>query len=418
VSLPSLTAFGKVPFSGCTSLTTVNLPAAPPSIDVAPESSNPGWYNGIFSNTSSTDDTDAISVIVPAGAGLAYSSTWNVSAHSSANSRPYIYGSNHKAVIFPDMADDPANNGSGLAGLEALANAPAGGNTADNPIPLMLSGNLTTNGWKAVCYTVDAAGKYVTLDLSACTMTGDKFAPGTDAGVEKITALALPDTAKSIKTAEMAGASPFNAFNALTSISGAGVETVDNQAFNYCMSLTSVNLPAATTIGYSAFYECRNLAEVSLPVAATIGDWAFYGCTSLTEVSLPVATDIGTRAFYSCKNLTEVSLPVAAAIGGGAFYGCTSLTEVSLPVATAIGGEAFRYCTNLTTVSLPATPPSIGDYIFRYTSSMDTVTILVPAGAVSAYTSAWGVSANTTAGGNTNKYGAGHKAVLITDAAQ
>jgi hypothetical protein len=42
----------------------------------------------------------------------------------------------------------------------------------------------------------------------------------------------------------------------------------------------------------------------------------------------------------------------------------------------------------------------------------------VPMGAVSAYTSAWGVDANTSAGGNVGVYGGDHKAVTITDAAQ
>jgi hypothetical protein len=42
----------------------------------------------------------------------------------------------------------------------------------------------------------------------------------------------------------------------------------------------------------------------------------------------------------------------------------------------------------------------------------------VPAGVVFAYTSTWGVDANTPAGSNQSVYGYEHKAVLITDAAQ
>jgi hypothetical protein len=43
------------------------------------------------------------------------------------------------------------------------------------------------------------------------------------------------------------------------------------------------------------------------------------------------------------------------------------------------------------------------------------LTIRVPSGAVSAYTSAWGVSADTAANGNTGKYGSSHKWIVITD---
>jgi hypothetical protein len=70
-------------------------------------------------------------------------------------------------------------------------------------------------------------------------------------------------------------------------------------------------------------------------------------------------------------------------------------------------------------VSLPAIPPSryIGsDYgIFHSTSSTGTITITVPVGAVSAYTSKWGVPTSISANGATSVYGENHKAILITD---
>jgi hypothetical protein len=135
--------------------------------------------------------------------------------------------------------------------------------------------------------------------------------------------------------------------------------------------------------------------NVTLPGIITIGDGAFYVCTSLTAVSLPAAQTIGGNAFSDCESLTTVSLPQAETIDGNAFYGCTSLMAISLP----------------------ATPPSI-DRIFYYTGSSGTITVSVPAGEVSAYTSAWGVDANTSASGNTSVYGANHKAVTITDVAQ
>jgi hypothetical protein len=298
--------------------------------------------------------------------------------------------------------------------------------------------SLANGGWEAILSAIAEADKYVSLDLSACTMDGTEFDPGTDTGSDKITALILPGTAQSIK----AGTSDnptFKAFTALRSISGTDVKTVGDYAFYYCDSLTSVSLPVAQIIGDWAFRACTSLASVSLPVATSIGDYAFHDCYSLASVSLPVATTIGDRAFSSCYDLTEVSLPVATTIdyyafrgctslasvslpvaqtiGSYAFYGCTNLTSVSLPAAETIGARAFYGCTSLVTVSLPTTPPTLGSDIFVATYT-DTITIRVPTGVVSAYTSAWGVDANTAHNGNTSVYGNYHKAVLITDAAQ
>jgi hypothetical protein len=56
--------------------------------------------------------------------------------------------------------------------------------------------------------------------------------------------------------------------------------------------------------------------------------------------------------------------------------------------------------------------------VFYYTVSSGTITVSVPAGVVSAYTSAWGVDAETPASGNTSVYGDYHNAIIITDAAQ
>ncbi|MDR1127453.1 MAG: bacterial Ig-like domain-containing protein [Treponema sp.] len=231
----------------------------------------------------------------------------------------------------------------------------SGGIIAASPVALRLKLNLTTSEWKNLLAGIAVVGKYVSLDLSACTMSGTAFDPGTDVNADKVAALVLPDAAKSIR-AGTKDKSTFEAFTALRSLSGVGVETIGDWAFtDYCTSLTSVNLPVATSIGDSAFQGCASLESVSLPAATSIDQYAFYNCTSLTSVSLPA---------------------MPPAISTGYFYG-----------------------------------------IFQSTGSSGAITVRVPAGAVSAYTSTWGVSASTSANGN-YVYGTDHKAVLITDAAQ
>jgi hypothetical protein len=274
----------------------------------------------------------------------------------------------------------------------------AGGESTANPIPVAVSDELGNGGWADVLAALTIGGKYVSLDVSPCTMDGTEFKPGTDAGANRVVALILPDAAKSIQ----AGTSynpTFRAFTVLESLSGTGVNIIGDYAFFYCGSLTSVSLPVATSIGEFAFCECTSLETVSLPAARNIYDFAFWGCTSLesvslprlrniygtaafgsctslTEVSLPMADTIGYEAFYRCTSLTEVSLPEARTISTSAFSGCTSLTEVSLPKATTIGGSAFSSCTSLETVSLPKAT-TIGGSAFSSCTSLESVSLPV-----------------------------------------
>jgi hypothetical protein len=348
-----------------------------------------------------------------------------------------------KTATFPVTVSEPP------IGLDDLASAEGGDDAAD-PVSVALSDSFTNDVWEAALSTIAEAGKYISLDLSACAMPDTEFDPGTGAGADKITALVLPNTAKSIK-AGTASNPTFSAFTNLTVINGAGVETIGAQAFRGCASLTVVNLPATTTIGNYAFRGCASLESVSLPVAQTIGLSVFHSCLNLTtitidpantaftthngmllnktettliaypsatgDITLPSIIEVVAGAF-SGTSLTAVSLPVATTIGAQAFQDCASLASVNLPMTTTIGYAACVRCYSLTTVNLPATPPAIEDIIFYDSDSDGTITISVPTGAVSAYTSAWGVDANTPAHGNESVYGFGHKAIIITDAAQ
>lgn len=334
--------------------------------------------------------------------------------------------------------DDSPQDDTGPVALKDLANA-SGGSTAKKPVLVTVNESLTSNGWKTILSTIAAADKYVSLDLSTCTMSGIEFAPVNGAGANKITALTLPLTARSIK-AGAPGNSTFKAFTNLTSISGANIETVGGYAFYRCETLTEAILPRAVTIGSNAFWGCESLMTVSLPAATTIGDEAFYG-TSLATANFPSATTIGGSAFFACANLLTTNLPKATTIGeaafsectnlrnalltsvetirSSAFWGCENLRTISLTTVTDIGASAFYGCTSLTTMNLPATPPSIIGAIFSYTASGGgSITIRVPTETVSAYTTDWSVDEEVSAGAKPNVYGPNHKAVTITDAVQ
>jgi hypothetical protein len=272
--------------------------------------------------------------------------------------------------------------------------------TASDPVLLPVDidlANTSGNGWTDLLDAIESAGEYVDLDLSASTMTGTEFDPGTAVdGMKKIVSLVLPDEATEIKagsnTDPYDGA--FKDFTALTSVEGAGVTSVGGFAFSGCTSLETVKLPALTSLGTNTFYDCTGLTEVSLPASlSSIGANPFTGCTSLesitvdpgnpyfkhsadkkallskdgtTLIAYPSAngdlsgdptlagiTVVGNSAFEKTA-ITAVHLPAAVSIDIQTFEGCDALTTVSLPAAASIGMYAFYGCPVLTTVDLPA----------------------------------------------------------------
>ena len=273
---------------------------------------------------------------------------------------------------------------SGIDGIVTYLNGKSGGASAADPVSLPLAVQLSATNWSAILTAINTAGKYVSLNLSACTAstansggglrsTGD-FDPvsSTSTGKSKIVNLTLPDVATGIVAGTSYSNTAFKDFTALKTVSGAGVTSIGNYAFcgssdyNGPAALTSVSFPAATAIGSYAFYYCGALTSVSFPAATAIVQGAFRDCTALTSVSFPAAASIGFEAFRDCAALTSASFPAATAIGSYAFYYCGALTSVSFPAAASIGSSAFQH-TALTSASFPAAT-TIGSSAFQHTA--------------------------------------------------
>jgi hypothetical protein len=316
-----------------------------------------------------------------------------------------------------------------------LAAQPA--NTAATPYPAALSLNLGTDlaaGSDPLGALYAALqGKYVALDLSACTgnvaVTSQTVADARP-NRDKLTSVVFPASLTAI------GGYAFRDCTGLTSVVfPASLTSIGEYAFGYCTALTSVNLSACTSltsIGDYTFRDCTGLTSVAFPASLTsIGDFAFFYCTvltsadlsactsltsigeyafgycTLTSVVFPVSlTSIGRYAFHSCTALTSVNLsayPSLTSIGDFTFKDCTGLTSVVFPASlTSIGSYAFDGCTVLTEVRLGATPPAtLGDDIFRDTGSSRTITIQFPTanpnpGWVSSNSSHWGTYSTAT----------------------
>ena len=249
-------------------------------------------------------------------------------------------------------------------------NSYTGENSKDYPLylPLQIDLGVVTqvdSGWQKLLGIIEAAGKYINLDLSTCTISSTEFFPvsGVEIGKGKIVNLVFPNMVTHILG--------FNSyFTNLKSFSGTGIINIGSMTFDGCTSLALTILPEGiTSIGYSAFRGCTNLALTSLPEGITsIDSSAFEGCTNLALTSLPSGiTSIDYRVFYDCRNLALTSLPSGiTSIGERAFWGCTNLALTSLPEGiTSIGEWAFPSCRNLALTSLPSGLTSIGDHAFE-----------------------------------------------------
>jgi K+-transporting ATPase c subunit len=219
--------------------------------------------------------------------------------------------------------------------------------------------------WASVNRATKDAGKYVILDLSACTAaTISGVSSPSEISQEQnpnalnniydnafIKGIILPDSLTTI------GDSAFMSCEALTSITlPASVTTIDHNAFRDCTALTSITLPASvTTIGENAFRECAALTSITIPASVTsIEDGAFDNCTALTSITIPAGvTTIGDYAFKGCTALASVTIREGVtSIGDSAFRGCTALTSITLPASvTTIGDYAFESCAALTSVT-------------------------------------------------------------------
>ncbi|MDR2184504.1 MAG: leucine-rich repeat protein [Treponema sp.] len=276
------------------------------------------------------------------------------------------------------------------------AGNPGAGDTTANPVPLTESFELSSDSWKDILNAIDAAGKYVTLDLLGCSRgthttggglyTDGRFdpLPGNQEGKYKIVSLTLPDPTVSI------GERVFQGWTSLTLVRlPASLTTIGANPFTLCRSLTGITVDGANPNYKSqdgmllnkagtAVIACppsKSGGITTLSSVTSAGAYAFYGCSFLTSVSLPAATSIGDYAFYGCTNLTTVDLSLAASIGDRAFYGCSSLASVSLPAAASIGEYAFRDCSSLTTVNLSASLTSVRDNSFIGCRSLTGITV-------------------------------------------
>jgi len=154
------------------------------------------------------------------------------------------------------------------------------------------------------------------------------------------------------------------------------VTTIDNWAFNGCSTLTSIDIPASvTSIVGNAFYQCTSLEYISVAGGNTRYD-SRNNCNAIIETA-------SNTLIFGSKN--TVIPNTVTNIGGLAFYCSTVLTSITIPASvTTIEQGAFDKCTALTTVFMQATtPPMIFGKIFDNCNAL--TVIYVPTGTAATY---------------------------------
>lgn len=160
--------------------------------------------------------------------------------------------------------------------------------------------------------------------------------------------------------------------------------------------VTSISMPnSITSIGDDAFSSCHDLATIVWGSNITnIGARAFSYCHGLTSVDIPQSvTSIGIWAFDACTNLTTVNLYASNCLMGNVnpsiFSNCPNFTTLNIGEnVISLPYNAFTNCNNLTEIHSHATiAPNISSNTFSGVPS--TVSVYIPCGSLSSYTSRW-----------------------------
>ena len=284
-------------FENCSSLTTINVPAA--SVDAYKAAS--GWSN--------------YAALIVAGGSAPATTTFTYTASEKVTSfDTYANFTGATGISSHEFAD-----GAGTVVYEGTVTAIADGmmgtsyysqNTSLTGI--VIPSGVETIGMGAFSYCSNLAS--VTLPDDLITLDQGSFA------YTKIASVTIPDQ----------------------------VENINAAAFMGCTQLTSIDIPNSVTfLGNNIFLGCSKLASVTLGSGITaISRKLFDNCVKLESIVIPDGiTKIGAEAFMGCTGLKTVT------IGSG-------VTEIE-DGSTNGYDEAFRDCSGVTDVYCYANPATL-----------------------------------------------------------
>lgn len=249
-----------------------------------------------------------------------------------------------------------------------------------------------------------AGAHEITVDLvdgSAMAITGgSNAADGSDLlGDDVETTAAANFYRKSITAIEFGKGEIYFRNNALQKCTGLKTVTLPSQItvtqlgfFQECYDLRFICLPSSVT--YAGYFKlCVSLERISYPKSVTgnIPGYCFQDCRRLESVSIPPSVpSTANYPFSNCAGLRRIAIPEGfTALGNATFNGCASLQYLTLPASLqTIATNAIAGCYDLQSITFKsATPPTVAASSAFDSLPTDCV-IRVPAGSLSAYTSA------------------------------
>lgn len=208
--------------------------------------------------------------------------------------------------------------------------------------------------------------------------------------------IVIPNTVSKLDTGSFSGCASLEKISIPKSVT-----IIEGETFNSCKQLSTIDITTSITdIKEQAFNNCVSIKEIAIPNSVTnLEDRVLANCSLLSSADLQYnGTIVPNNLFASCGNLVSVSLPnTIKYIRDNAFSGCTSLQSISLPSSvTEINSNAFANCFSLSVIQfLSQTPPTITSST-AFNGIPTNCIIYVPAGKLSAYTSATNYPSSTT----------------------
>lgn len=206
---------------------------------------------------------------------------------------------------------------------------------------------------------------------------------------------------------------------------GLNVAQLNTSAFRYCSLLQTITMTNAITKGNTYMFDnCKSLLAVVIPKGFTItnsNSSMFSNCYAIKHILLPLSFRyVPSNMCQYCYSLEKIIMPynVSSTGGSSAFQYCNCLRKINIPKFSSISSSMFNLCLSLLKVTIPnsvssisgqafasayamkeihfkkITPPTVANNTF---SNLPTDCIIyVPAGTLSAYTSAANYPSSST----------------------